>query len=255
MNKPRNLAEDYLKWLSDNLTETRLSNGLLEISTPYLDRFNDGIVVYASEKGGTITYFDDMALFNNTIGISGTASKKKIDALRSFMETYGAIVADDGEVQMSCSQEQAALRLHIFIHAILAGNDMFAPRHKQTASQGIFLNDVADFLDSSNVSYNKDVNLEGKSGIMHQIGFLIPGNKIHLEKLVYALNKPTAQNVQLTLFNWQDIQNKRGKSNMIAFLNDDEQEPSDNLMQAFRAYHALPVPWSQKEKFLEDFAV
>lgn len=69
MTHGSSFARDYLQWLTDNIREHPLENGWTEISTPFLDHFNDGIVIYAYNEGNAIILSDDGIVANNTIHV------------------------------------------------------------------------------------------------------------------------------------------------------------------------------------------
>lgn len=256
MTHGSSFARDYLQWLTDNIREHPLENGWTEISTPFLDHFNDGIVIYAYNEGNAIILSDDGIVANNTIAIGEPPSKKKMEAFRHFLKPYGVTVADDGEMQMNTSQDKYPIHFHLFLQAVMSANDMFSPRSRGENTAHIFKDEIMRFFDASDVAYSSNVKLEGLSGIIHEVGFILPKRKQHPERLIYALNKPSRQNVELTLFNWSDIQKKRGtNSNMIAFLNDAEQNLPSSIFKAFKSYEALPIPWSKRDIYKDRLAV
>lgn len=256
MKSENDLASRYLKWLTDNIVAHEIEKDLTEISTPFTDRFGDGISVYVKKDGRHLLLSDDYALTNNTIALGGNPSADKMDALRAYLAPYDISVSDDGELRMVTYDDRYPISIHLFIQALVAANDMFAPRQKQTNGASIFADDVVTFFDTQDIAYSRDVKLEGQSGIIHQIGFILPKRRKMPERLVYAINKPTSQNVELTLFRWDDIKRKRGiDSQMIAFLNDEGGHIQPRLVNAFNSYGALPVPWSERQKHLDKLVV
>lgn len=257
MSSVNGFADRYLKWFMDNIHEEQVENGWTEIATPFLDRFGDGIAVYMKElPDHMLLLTDDYALTNNTIAIGGPMESKKLQALRNYLSPYGIQVTDDGELQMKTVKESYPIKFNLFLQAIVAANDMFAPRSSRNNTGKIFADEIVSFFDKSDVAYSQNVKIEGQSGIIHQVGFLLPKRKKIPERFIYALNKPTKQNIELTLFNWSDIQRKRGtESRMFTFLNDENGEIADNLVQALESYEALPIPWSKRDDYLEELAV
>ena len=257
MSSVNGFADRYLKWLTDNIHEEPVENGWTEIATPFLDRFGDGIAVYARElPDHAVLLTDDCALTNNTIALGGPMESKKLQSLRDYLSPYGIQVTDDGELQMTTTKDGYPIKFNLFIQAIVAANDMFAPRSSRGNVGKIFVDEIVSFFDKSDVAYSQNVKIEGQSGIIHQVGFLLPKHKKFPERFIYALNKPTKQNIELTLFNWSDIQRKRGtESRMFTFLNDENGKIADNLVQALEAYAALPIPWSKRDDYLEELAV
>ena len=256
MSKPCDFKGSYLRWMSENIIETHLDDGWVEIATPYLDCFNDGIVIYAQDQDTTVLFTDDGVLFNNTIALGEKPTGKKMEFFRKFFHPYSIEVAEYGELQLRAPRAQYPIHFNLFLQAIISANDMFTLRSRKDSSFSLFSDEIVHFFDASDVRYLQDIKLEGQSGIIHQVGFILPKHKDHPERLVYALNKPTKQNVELTLFNWSDIQKKRDiESCMLAFLNDTDRKIPDMLMQAFRSYGAEPIPWSRREHYRDRLAV
>lgn len=250
------LVDGYLQWLTDNITEDILENGWHEIATPFVDRFGDSITIYAKQKQNKIVFSDDGMLIADTIGLGAKPTIKQIDSLRRFLAPYSIEVNSSNEMEMFTTVDAYPVRLHLFLQAYMTASDLFAPRVGNSRTSKLFVEEIIKFFDASDIAYAKNVKLEGQSGIIHQVGFILPQRKKRPERLIYALNKATKQNVELTLFNWGDIQRKRGtESNMIAFINDKDGKIPDEFTQAFRAYDALPVPWSQREEYIESLAV
>ena len=46
---------EYYDWLKSNTQIQRLKSGWTEIGTPFMDRHNDGLTVYAKLEGDSIT--------------------------------------------------------------------------------------------------------------------------------------------------------------------------------------------------------
>lgn len=249
-------VDNYLIWLTENITEEVLENGWHEIATPFLDRFGDGITIYAKQAGDDIVFVDDGMLVADTIGLGGKPTAKQVESLQRFLLPYNIKVNQANELEMKTTLDYYPIRLHLFLQAYITASDLFAPRMSNHATSKVFFDEISKFFDASDIAYTQNIKLEGQSGIIHQVGFILPKRKQHPERLIYALNKPTKQNVELTLFNWGDIQRKRGtESNMIAFLNDKDGHVPEEFTQAFRAYDALPVPWSKRTEYLESLAV
>ena len=43
------MIDKYLKWIKDNTVETKQDNGWTEVATPFMDRHNDGLIIYVKE--------------------------------------------------------------------------------------------------------------------------------------------------------------------------------------------------------------
>src|SRR5580700_11896629 len=53
------LLTDYRAWLKDRTTLRELSNEWVEITTPYLDRHNDALQIFARQENGGYLLSDD----------------------------------------------------------------------------------------------------------------------------------------------------------------------------------------------------
>ena len=58
MNTLKNLIDNYYKWLKDR-TILKEIDGICEITTPYIDRHNDYIQIYALGQNGKFKLTDD----------------------------------------------------------------------------------------------------------------------------------------------------------------------------------------------------
>lgn len=55
-------VEKYLQWMQ-NITQIECSNGWYEITTPFPDCHNDGIIIYVKEGNGLVYLSDDKYFF------------------------------------------------------------------------------------------------------------------------------------------------------------------------------------------------
>ena len=55
--------DEYYNWLRGNASAKQLQNGWTEIGTPFMDRHNDGLVIYAKLENDSITLSDDGYIF------------------------------------------------------------------------------------------------------------------------------------------------------------------------------------------------
>ena len=47
--------DEYSRWFKENSSARKLQNGWTEIGTPFMDRHNDGLTIYAKLENGNIT--------------------------------------------------------------------------------------------------------------------------------------------------------------------------------------------------------
>ena len=72
-------------------------------------------------------------------------------------------------------------------------------------------------------------------------------NKNHNERLCKAINNPTRDSLTTTVFAWLDIEKTRNDAKCIVILNDAQTIKSD-IVQGFKQYGIMTVPFSDLEK-------
>ena len=74
--------------------------------------------------------------------------------------------------------------------------------------------------------------------------------------MIQALNTPSKQSVEYTLFGWSDTQAQRGNnSQLIVFLNDQKNMISPSLLSALNEYEVEAFRWkNRKESLVKLFA-
>lgn len=119
------LLDEYVAWLRDKTTLRQVGDQWVEITTPYLDRHNDYIQIYAKKTNSGYTLTDD----GETIGDleqSGCRleSPKCQDLLKLTLNGFGVQMREKA-LEVHASPDNFALRKHSLVQAILAVNDMF----------------------------------------------------------------------------------------------------------------------------------
>jgi len=81
MNKQdcQQLIDAYVEWLRKGVSARSLE-GSCELTSPFLDRHNDHIQLYATKRDGTIVLSDDGYILSDlrTSGLELTTQKRKI---------------------------------------------------------------------------------------------------------------------------------------------------------------------------------
>ena len=248
----RTFTDSYLNWVKTNTVETHLPNGWTEIATPFMDRHNDGLVIFAKEEQGEVTLSDDgyiirdMELYDISVG-------RRMKAIQNFFRGYGVTVTDDKELQIKTTMQAYPVKQHLLLQAMMSASDMFVPSSQKKGV--IFLDEVVDFFEKNDIFYTPDAQFQGKSGYIHKVDFIIPKGKKKPERFVYAINTPRKNNVTAVLFMWEDIQKNRTVENkMIAMLND-ENRIADDAIEAFSNYAATPIHWSKRNDYIPDLMI
>lgn len=246
---PIELKEKYISWLEDEIAVNKI-NEYIEVTSPFLDRYNDYLQVYAKlENDNEIILTDDSYILNNLemSGIDMRSSKRK-QLLQSFLNKY-SVKLEDSALVIRSNIEDFPQKILFLMQAMLNVDDMFMLSQNKIIS--IFLEDVKKFLDKKNIFYTRDVNFVGKSGFVYSYEYLIQRTKEKPERLCKVINNPNKQNFQSTMFMWNDTRETRDdNSQLIVFLNDENRIDS-SIIEGFKNYKVDTIPWSEREKYLD----
>lgn len=252
INEVQKLLDQYLHWLRDK-TILRQLDDWVEITTPYLDRHNDYLQIYAKKNNGGYLLTDDGYTIED-LEQNGCKllSPKRQELLKMTLNGFG-IQLVNGELQVPTSPDNFALRKHNLVQAMLAVNDMFYLAMPMVAS--LFYEDVVSWLDLHNIRYTPKVKFTGKSGYDHLFDFVIPKSRQKPERILQTINRPSRETAQAVAFAWIDTREVRPPQAMaFTFLNDSEQAVSPAVLDALQNYDVHPVPWSQRDSVREELA-
>lgn len=254
MNKKEceKLIEAYVQWLRKGITAETVEKAC-ELTTPFLDRHNDHLQIYAVKRDGKIVLSDDGYVLSDlrTSGLDLNTPKRKA-ILESVLNGFG-VRTEGNQLLVEASQRNLGQRLHSLVQAMLAVNDMFVMAQPRVFS--FFWEDVRTFLDEHEVRYSPRVKISGRSGFDHAIDFLIPKSKSRPERFVQAINAPNKNTISTYLFALGDTKQARGNdAEAYAFLNDQEQEVGGDVIEALEAYEVNAALWSMREHYAEALA-
>ena len=248
----QSLLDQYWIWLRDRTT-LRQINEWIEITTPYLDRHNDCLQIYARRENGGFVLTDDGYIVED-LEQSGCNldSPKRQTLLKSTLNGFGVQI-NGKALEVRTSADNFALRKHSLVQAMLVINDLFYLASSTIAS--LFLEDVVAWLDVSGIRYTPNVTFTGKSGYNHRFDFVIPKSKVQPERVLRAINRPSRDTAQAMAFSWIDTREVRSpESRAYAILNDLDQTISENVLDAMRSYEVRPISWSGREEVREELA-
>lgn len=246
------LLDDYLAWLRDK-TSLREIDQWVEITTPYLDRHNDYIQIYAKKSNGGYVLTDDGYTIED-LEQSGCklSSPKRQDLLKMTLNGFG-IQIQGNALEVHASPDNFALRKHNLVQAMLAVNDMFYLAVPMVAS--LFYEDVVSWLDLHDIRYTPKVKFTGKTGYDHLFDFVIPKSRKQPERILQTINRPNRDTAQSVVLSWIDTKEVRSAdSRAFALLNDSEAAISSAVLDALQNYDVRPIPWSRREDVLEELA-
>lgn len=246
------LLDQYLAWLKDKTTLRQIDDWV-EVTTPYLDRHNDYLQIYAKRDNGGFLLTDGGYTIED-LDQSGCRleSSKRQQLLTVTLNGFGVKLKDD-RLEVKATADNFALRKHNLIQAILAVNDLFYLAAPTIAT--LFYEDVVAWFDLHEIRYTEKVKFTGTSGYDHLFDFVIPKSRSQPERILRAINRPSRDTAQTMAFAWIDTKQVRpADARAYAFLNDTDQSLSTSVMDALRNYNVKPVPWSHREDIREELA-
>jgi Domain of unknown function DUF1829/Domain of unknown function DUF1828 len=246
------LLDQYVSWLKDK-TVLREMRDWVEITTPYLDRHNDYLQIYARRDNGNLVLTDD----GYTVGdlrVCGCNldSPRRQQLLGMTLAGFGVNIRGDA-LEVHASRENFALRKHNLVQAMLAVNDLFYLASPVITS--LFYEDVLAWLELHQIRYTPRVKFTGKSGYDHLFDFVIPKSQSKPERILRAINRPNRDTAEAMVFSWIDTREVRPpESRAYAILNDTEREVPSAAFDALRSYDVTAVLWSKREDTTDDLA-
>lgn len=247
------LLTNYRQWLKDKTTLREVNGSWVEITTPYLDRHNDALQIYARSENGGFVLTDDSYIVHDleASGCKLDSEKRKV-LLQMTLNGFGVKLNDDA-IEVHATSADFPLRKHNLIQAMLAVNDLFYLA--KPVVESLFYEDVVAWLDANDIRYMPNVKFTGINGYDHHFGFAIPKSRKQPERIVQAMNRPTRESALLFINAWSDTRQVRApESKAYAVLNDNESPVSAAVTDALRNYQIMPVFWSKRLEVVTELA-
>lgn len=247
---------NYLEWLRKNMKEETLPNGLVEITTPFLDRHNDYTQIYLQKLEDGNYRVTDLGYTVDDLEMCGVdiASGKRNEILHRTLSAVGIKFDDQTkELYAVCSYNQLAETQHALTQCMLDVNDLFYLSSESVSN--IFYEDVKNYFEKSKIFYTPDVNIIGRSGLNHHFPFVFQRNAKHPERLVRVANNLTRAEAERFMFVWLDICKMRPESCLLVLVND-KHKITESLLSGMAKFDEkiIPVPWSKRVTQGEIFA-
>ncbi len=248
----RQLLDEYQTWLRDK-TLVRDLVDCIEITTPYLDRHNDYLQIYAKVAEDGMLLTDDGYVLEDLEQSGCTFDTSRRRALLGMTLNGFGVKRNGMALEVRASQANFSIQKHNLVQAMLAINDLFYLASPRIAS--VFLEDVTAWLDKSEVRYTPKVKLTGSSGYDHVFDFVIPKSRERPERVLRSINQPDRQSAQAMVFSWIDTREARpAESSAYAVLNDTERAVPQGVAEAIQSYGIHPVLWSARDKVVSQLA-
>jgi hypothetical protein len=242
------LIDEYIAWLRKGLSGAKLDGGC-EITTPFLDRHNDHLQIYAQPHNGKVVLSDDGYTITDLAqtGMDFTTPKRK-QMLETALKGFGVRLSGK-RLEVDATARHVGQKMHALLQAMISVNDMFVMTQQRVAS--LFFEDVKAFLDLHDVRYIDRVKLSGATGFDHLLDFVIPRSADKPERLLQTINVPTRNTITSYLFALTDTVSERAaETKAFAFLNDEDSSVSATTEDALSAYGVGPLYWTRREESL-----
>lgn len=236
------LINEYVSWVRNNIIIKEIGEWF-EITTPFLDRHNDNIQIYAKkiEEGFLLT--DDGYILNDLL-MSGveinTEHRRKM--LQTTINGFG-VNLNNNRIETIATLPNFPLKKHNLIQAMLSINDLFYLL--RSSSRSTFYEDVFGWLDKNDIRFSSNIKLPGVSGYDYNFDFVIPKSKKYPERILHCINNPSKANTERFIFAWSDTKpNRLYEALAIPILNDLDNTISSSVITAFNRYDINPIKWS-----------
>ena len=247
------LVDRYSAWLRDE-TKLRQINEWVEITTPFLDRHNDHLQIYAKRDGDGWVLTDDGYVIDDLrqSGCEIEPGSRRQALLTTTLNGFG-VKKDDNRLNVYATEDDFSRRKHNLVQAMVAVNDLFYLAQPMVAS--LFLEDVENWLRTSRIRYTPNVKFTGASGYDHQFHFVIPASNTQPERVLQPVNRPSRDRAQTIAFAWIDTKGVRPEGSCAyALLNDESTRINENVYGALRSYDIRPIRWTERDSVVAELA-
>jgi hypothetical protein len=238
----------YLDWIKTNIFLSQVNDEVIKITSPFVDRHNDCIEIYAVRDDNGYILTDDGYTISDLelCGIKFDTGRRK-EALDETLAGFGIKRSDSDALYCNCGLGSFPSRKHDLIQSILAVNDLY--RLSKTSVVSYFYQDVEDFLRSQNVRYIDNINIQGLSGLNTHFDFAIPETPDSPQRFVKVSSKMDTQTARNFIFSWSDTRPKRRPGTlMYVFIKDEDTVNSAEALNALNEYDITPIMWSERAK-------
>lgn len=259
MIKSSKLHQVYNDFITKGFDYKDIEKGTIRIDTPFFDRHNDSLILYALANSDNSLTLTDGGYILDDLEASGVyimRSPQRRQILKTQLLSYGvSLNKTTNELFIQTTATDFPNDKHRLLQAMLFTNDMFLLGNKTNAS--VFFEDVASFLDNHNIRAMRNVSFTGLSGMSHKFEFSIAGIQNIPDKLIKTLNVPNnemyAKALTADVHNTSEVLTRPTK--FYAFINDTEREMKPDIISLLEHEQITVVPFSNREKFAKELAM
>lgn len=235
--------DDYANWLKKEITFTKMGE-YYEITTPFLDAYNDYFQIYVRQDGDNVLFSDDSQTLNS-LAMSGfqlTPNRKK--QLKNIVSQYG-LTLNQNELTLKANIHEFPQKKHMFVQAMIRISDLYMTSRNKVSS--IFLEDIQEYFRANDIYCTENVQFVGKSGFYHNYDFVMQRSKYKPERLCIAINNPSKATIGNALFSWNDTKATRKTDSQLIVLLNDSNSFNQNITSALVNYDVNSILWSKRD--------
>lgn len=257
MINSKQLKEEYANWISNEFEYKELAKTTIRIDTPFFDRHNDSLILYALIENDTIKLTDGGYVVDDleSSGVHIFKSKSRTKIFESQLSSYGVKLNNqDNDLFVLTNLKGFPEAKHRLLQAMLFTNDMFMLNKKNTSH--VFFDDVADFLEDNNIRAFQNALFTGSGGMSHKFEFSIPGIKNIPDKLIKTLNLPNNETYAKALtadVNYTSGVLKR-PTQFYAFINDTEKDIKSDIKSLLNFENINIIPFSKRNDYIKELS-
>ena len=255
----KELSQVYMKWLTENIEFNNLEENVVRIDTPFYDRHNDSLILYALKKSsqGPLLLTDGGYTMDDleSDGISINRSKHKKTILNDSLHSYGVkLNIETNELFINSSKNEFPQDKHKLLQAMLFVNDMFLTSKKNV--KNFFIEDVAHYLEENNIRAIPSASYVGSSGMSHKFEFSIPGIKDIPDKLIKVLSSPKNSTYAKALVtDVEQTRNALKRSTIFyTFINDKDSDIDESTITLLEQANIKTIPFNKRDAFTKELA-
>lgn len=240
------LINRYSTWLRKE-TSVRQIDNRVEITTPFLDRHNDFIQIFAEIENGCLILTDDGYVLND-LELSGfnleTPSRLALleISLNRFDVTY-----ENKRLLVEISESDFAIQKLNLIQAMLAIGDLAYLDSDKPLKTDLFFTKVENWFNRTNIRFTPNHMITGKSGFIHRFDFVIPKSQLKPERLIHVVKRPNLSVARNIVFSWLDTEQSRSPDTLAYALFDDSDHWSENADRNLAKNRISTIPWSERD--------
>lgn len=247
----------YDKWNSKQL-KLEDYNDFIEITTPFVDMHHDFIqLFFTKEKNGKYKLTDDGHIIGelSILGLDVTSAKKRKQFFNTTLKIFGVSFDSHTEELFVTFEtlEDYPKKQHNLLQCLTRVADMLLTSKNTVAS--IFSEEISKFFEENNVFFSPDMGFIGKTGNQQTFDFVIPHSKKKREKLIKAVNTPSAENYTSPLISFIDVQEVRPKADFIVVANDFNVPIADKFASSLKNYNVEILAWSNRHDWVDQLKV